>query len=191
MCPILRIKSNLPLCEFTMKEITAASLSIALVGALATWIAFGPLSGYILIWAVFIAWAGFAALGGDNEALKSTIVCGVFGVVIGWIAAYMVLAIPLAEVLGGALWSAVVVGITAFTVVFASNFPILGAVPASVLSYAATFAYLLQTSERMTLITLTSINFENPILLISLSVIFGGLFGKMAVIGATYMTKET
>jgi hypothetical protein len=39
-------------------------------------------------------------------------------------------------------------------------------------------------------VTLTTINFENPILLISLSVIFGGLFGKMAVIGATFMTKE-
>ncbi|WP_114326399.1 DUF1097 domain-containing protein [Candidatus Colwellia aromaticivorans] len=173
-----------------MKEITATSLSIGLVGAIATRLAFGLLSGYILIWAVFIAWAGFAALGGDNQALKSTIICGVFGVVIGWIAAFMVLSIPLADTLGMPLWSAVVVGITAFTVVFASNFPILGAVPASVLSYAATFAYLLQTSERMTLITLTSINFENPILLISLSVIFGGIFGKVSVIGATYMTKE-
>ena len=162
-----------------MKEITAASLSIALVGAIATWIAFGPLSGYILIWAVFISWAGFAAL-----------VCGVFGVVIGWIAAYMVLAIPLAEVLGGALWSAIVVGITAFTVVFASNLQIFSAVPASVLSYAATFAYLLQTREKLSLVTLTTVNFENPILLISLSVILGGVFGKVAVIGAGLMTKE-
>jgi hypothetical protein len=173
-----------------MNEITATSLSIALVGAIATWIAFGPLSGYILIWAVFISWAGFAALGGDNQALKSTIVCGVFGVVIGWVAAFIVLAVPLGDTLGMPLWSAIVVGITAFTVVFASNFQIFGAVPASVLSYAATFAYLLQTNERMTLDTLTSINFENPILLISLSVIFGGLFGKLAVMSATFMTKE-
>lgn len=173
-----------------MKEITATSLSIALVGAIATWIAFGPLSGYILIWAVFIAWAGFAALGGDNTALKNTIVCGVFGVVIGWIAAYMVLTIPLGDVLGAPLWSAVVVGITAFTVVFASNFQMFSAVPASVLSYAATFAYLLQTSDKMTTVTLTSLNFDNPILLISLSVIFGGLFGKLSVMGATLMTKD-
>lgn len=173
-----------------MKEITATSLSIGLVGAIATWLAFSLLSGYILIWAVFIAWAGFAALGGDNQALKSTIVCGVFGVVIGWIAAFMVLSIPLADTLGMPLWSAIVVGITAFTVVFASNFQIFGAVPASVLSYAATFAYLLQTNERMSLVTLTSINFDNPLLLISLSVIFGGLFGKLSVIGASYMTKE-
>ncbi len=173
-----------------MKEITATSLSIGLVGAMATWIAFGPLSGYILIWAVFIAWAGFAALGGDNQALKSTIVCGVFGVVIGWVAAFIVLTVPLAETLGMPLWSAIVVGITAFTVVFASNFQMFAAVPASVLSYAATFAYLLQTNDKMSLGTLTTINFENPILLISLSVIFGGLFGKLSVIGASYMTKE-
>ena len=174
-----------------MKEITAASLSIGLVGAIATWLAFGILSGYILIWAVFIAWAGFAALGGDNQALKSTIVCGVFGVVIGWVAAFMVLSIPLADTLGMPLWSAIVVGITAFTVVFASNFQLFSAVPASVLSYAATFAYLLQTNDKMSLVTLTSINFENPLLLISLSVIFGGIFGKLSVIGATYMTKES
>lgn len=174
-----------------MKEITATSLSIALVGAIATWIAFGPLSGYILIWAVFIAWAGFAALGGDNQALKSTVVCGIFGVVIGWVAAFIVLTIPLADTLGAPLWSAIVVGITAFTVVFASNFQIFSAVPASVLSYAATFAYLLQTNQKMSTATLTSINFDNPLLLISLSVIFGGLFGKLSVIGAGFMTKET
>jgi hypothetical protein len=173
-----------------MKEITATSLSIALVGALATWLAFGPLSGYILIWAIFISWAGFAALGGDNEALKSTMICGVFGVVIGWIAAYIVLSIPLGETLGMPLWSAIVVAVTAFIVVFASNFQIFGAVPASVLSYAATFAYLLQTNGKLSLDTLTTINFDNPILLITLSVICGGFFGKLSVIGASIMTKE-
>ncbi|MGV2873866.1 DUF1097 domain-containing protein [Colwellia sp. E150_009] len=173
-----------------MKEITATSLSIALVGALATWIAFGPLSGYILIWAVFIAWAGFAALGGDNQALKSTVICGVFGVIVGWIAAFIVLTVPLGETLGMPLWSAIVVGFTAFSVVFASNFQIFSAVPASVLSYAATFAYLLQTDERMSLVTLTNINFDNPLLLISLSVIFGGLFGKLSVIGAGFMVRK-
>lgn len=173
-----------------MKEITATSLSIALVGALATWLAFGPLSGYILIWAIFISWAGFAALGGDNDALKSTIICGVFGVVIGWIAAYIVLSIPLGETLGMPLWSAIVVAVTAFIVVFASNIQIFGAVPASVLSYAATFAYLLQTNGKLSLDTLTTINFDNPILLITLSVICGGFFGKLSVIGANIMTKE-
>jgi hypothetical protein len=173
-----------------MKEITATSLSIALVGALATWIAFGPLSGYILIWAVFIAWAGFAALGGDNQALKSTVICGVFGVIVGWIAAFIVLTVPLGETLGMPLWSAIVVGFTAFSVVFASNFQIFSAVPASVLSYAATFAYLLQTDERMSLVTLTNINFDNPLLLISLSVIFGGLFGKLSVIAAGFMVRK-
>lgn len=173
-----------------MKEITATSLSIALVGALATWLAFGPLSGYILIWAIFISWAGFAALGGDNEALKNTIVCGVFGVVIGWIAAYIVLTIPLEDTLGMPLWSALVVAVTAFVVVFASNLPIFSAVPASVLSYAATFAYLLQTSDKMSVATLININFDNPLLLISLSVIFGGLFGKLSVIGAGFMVRK-
>lgn len=173
-----------------MNEITATSFSIALVGAIATWIALDPLSGYILIWAVFIAWAGFAAIGGDNQALISTIVCGVFGVVIGWIGAYILLTFPLGDSLGGPLWSAIVVGVTAFVVVFASHIQLFSAVPASVLSYAATFAYLLQTDGKMSIITLTSVNFDNPILIISLSVILGGLFGKLSVVGAGYMTKK-
>ena len=173
-----------------MNPLTATSLSIALFGALATWMALSPLSGLVLIWAIFIAWAAFAALGADNAALKSTIVCGIFGVVIGWIGAFIILKFPLGEVLGGPLWAAIVVAITAFSVVFASNLSIFGAVPASVLAYAATFAYLLQTEGRMSLETLMSTSFDNPLLIISLSVILGGVFGKLSTVAAGAVSAE-
>lgn len=173
-----------------MNPLTATSLSIALFGALATWIALSPLSGLVLIWAIFIAWAAFAALGADNAALKNTIVCGIFGVVIGWIGAFIILKFPLGEVLGGPLWAAIVVAITAFSVVFASNLSIFGAVPASVLAYAATFAYLLQTEGRMSLETLMSTSFENPLLIISLSVILGGVFGKLSTVAAGVVSAD-
>lgn len=163
-----------------MNPLTATSLSIAIFGAIATWMALSPLSGFVLIWAIFIAWAAFAALGADNTAFKSTVICGLFGVFIGWIGAYGFLAIPLGETLGVPLWAAIVVAVTAFAVVFASNLSLFGAVPASVLSYAATFAYLLQTEGKMSLATLTSTSFENPLLIISLSVILGAVFGKLS-----------
>lgn len=173
-----------------MKPITSTSLSIGIFGAIATWIALGPLAGFVLIWAIFISWAAFAALGGDNAALKSTVVCGLFGVFIGWVAAYGFLAIPLAESLGVPLWAALVVAVTAFAVVFASNLNVFAAVPASVLAYAATFAYLLQTEGMMSLNTLTSTGFENPLLVISASVILGGVFGKASTLAAGVITAE-
>lgn len=175
-----------------MNPLTATSLSIAIFGAIATWMALSPLSGFVLIWAIFIAWAAFAALGADNTAFKSTVICGLFGVFIGWIGAYGFLAIPLGETLGVPLWAAIVVAVTAFAVVFASNLAIFGAVPASVLAYAATFAYLLQTEGKMSLATLTSTSFENPLLIISLSVILGAVFGKLSTeVAAQVSVTET
>ncbi|KXJ50546.1 DUF1097 domain-containing protein [Neptuniibacter pectenicola] len=173
-----------------MNPLTATSLSIAIFGALATWMALSPLSGFVLIWAIFIAWAAFAALGADNAAFKSTIVCGVFGVVIGWIGAFIILKLPFGEVLGGPLWAAIVVAITAFTVVFASNLSMFGAVPASVLSYAATFAYLLQTEGMLSLDVLMSPSFENPLLIISLSFILGAVFGKLSTLAAGAVSAD-
>ena len=168
-----------------MKPLTATSLSIAIFGAIATWLALSPLSGFVLIWAIFIAWAAFAALGADNGAFKSTVICGVFGVVVGWVGAYLFLALPFAEMLGVPLWAAIVVAVTAFIVVFAANIAVLGAVPASVLAYAATFAYLLQTEGKMSLTTLQTVSFDNPLLIISLSVVLGAVFGKLSTTAAS------
>ena len=173
-----------------MNPLTATSFSIAIFGAIATWMALSPLSGFVLIWAIFIAWAAFAALGADNSAFKSTVVCGLFGVVIGWIGAYSFVVLPFADTLGVPLWAAIVVAVTAFAVVFASNFALFGAVPASVLSYAATFAYLLQTEGKMSVATLTSTSFENPLLIISLSVILGAVFGKLSTVAAGAVSEE-
>ncbi len=173
-----------------MNSITATSLSISIFGAIATWMALSFMSGFVLIWAIFIAWAAFAALGGDNTAFKSTVICGLFGVSVGWIGAYMFLALPFSETIGVALWAAIVVAVTAFAVVFASNFSFLAAVPASVLSYAATFAYLLQTEGKMSITTLTASSFENPLLIISLSVVLGAIFGKLSTVSAAKITCE-
>ena len=43
-----------------MNEITSTSTSIGIYGGIATWLALGPLAGYTLIWAIFVAWGAFA-----------------------------------------------------------------------------------------------------------------------------------
>mgnify|MGYP001566206216 FL=1 len=94
--------------EGTMSKMGALSLSIGVLGGLAAW-AFLSLGG-ILIWAAFLGWACFFHTGGDNNALRNTIVGNVFGSVSAWIAAVVILAIPLADKLTLPLWAAGRVG---------------------------------------------------------------------------------
>ena len=63
-----------------MKSLTALSLSVAILGGVATFLALGPLNNIFFIGAVFIAWGAFFALGGTTEALKNVIICGAFGI---------------------------------------------------------------------------------------------------------------
>ena len=67
-----------------MTSHTALSVSIGVLGGIAAALCLGPLSGIVLIWAVFIAWACFFATGGDGSALQNTIVCSVLGAIIAW-----------------------------------------------------------------------------------------------------------
>lgn len=46
----------------------------------------GPLAGYVLVWAGFIAWGCYFHSGGDSKALTKTICGNIYGVVIAWIA---------------------------------------------------------------------------------------------------------
>ena len=52
----------------------ALSLSIAVLGGIWAFLALGPLSGFVLVWAGFIAWGCFFHSGADNQALVRTIV---------------------------------------------------------------------------------------------------------------------
>ncbi|MCZ7597269.1 MAG: DUF1097 family protein [Gammaproteobacteria bacterium] len=40
-----------------MPQLVALSLSIAVLGAIWAYLALGPLAGFVLVWAGFIAWA--------------------------------------------------------------------------------------------------------------------------------------
>lgn len=163
-----------------MTSLVALSVSIGALGAVATWLALGPLSGFIIIWTVFVGWATFFAVGGDNAALKKAIIHNVFGVICAWVAALIILGIPLGDTIGLSIWAAIVVGVTVLAMCLAAHIKALSTIPASVFGYASTFAYLLQTPDALSTAALTGVNFNNALLVIAVSLIVGAIFGLLS-----------
>lgn len=173
-----------------MKSLTALSISIGVLGGIATWLALGPLSGKILIWAVFVAWATFFATGGTTSALVNTIVCTIFGAICAWVAAFIILKFPMAETLTLPIWAAIVVGITVIILCLAANIPALSTIPASVLGYASVFAFLLQTPDKLSLDALMSSDFNNAFIIIAASMVVGAVFGFISGKLGTALSNE-
>ncbi len=90
-----------------MPQLVALSLSIAVLGAVWAFLALGPLSGFVLVWAGFIAWGCFFHTGGDDKALVKTIVGNAYGSLIAWIALLVIVNVPVAGL--GPVWPAIVV----------------------------------------------------------------------------------
>jgi len=157
-----------------MSQLVALSLSIGVLGGIAT-ILYLKLG--LLIWAGFVAWACFFHSGGDNAALKNTIVCNIFGAVLAWLAAVIILSVPLAETLSLPVWAGIVVGITVLVLVLGANIKAFSVIPASVYGYACTFAYLLQTTDAMTRERLMALGMGNALIAVAVSMVIGALFG--------------
>lgn len=172
-----------------MKSLNALAVSISVLGALATFLALGPLNGVYLIWAAFVAWGAFYALGADVAALKKMIICGVFGAAVAWLVAVTILTVPMAGTLGLPVWAALVVGVGVVVVVLAANVPALATIPATVFGFAASFAYLLQTPEVLKPEVLLSLSLKNSLVVISLSLIAGAVFGLASARFGAAMTK--
>jgi hypothetical protein len=172
-----------------MSALVALALSIGLLGAVATFL-FMNLG--LAIWAGFIAWACFFHSGGDDKALVRTIAGNVFGAFCALVAALLILKLPMADTLGLPLWASIVVGVTVFVMVLASQIPALSVIPASVYGYAALFAYLLQTAEAMVVGKLLGVDVRaNPFIVVVLSMVLGALFGwASAKLAATLTAKK-
>lgn len=156
-----------------MNSLSALSVSIGVIAGLATFLAVGPLAGVFFIWAATISWAAYFALGGDTNAAINTAVCSVFGVFVASYAAYEIATIAPDTMLGFPLMAAVIVTVTVIAMCLAANIPALGAIPASVLGYSATFAYLLQTPDKLSTDVLLNAGWDNPLLVISFSLVLG------------------
>lgn len=174
-----------------MSLLVALSISISVLGGVATWAFLSAWSGPVLIWAAFVAWGCFYHTGGDEAALKNTIVGNIFGVVCAWSAALVILSIPMAATLGLPVWAGIVVGVSVLLLVLAAHIPSFSVIPASVYGYASTFAFLLQTPEALSVASLTGVNFGNALLIIPASMALGALFGyASAKLGGMLVAKQ-
>lgn len=173
-----------------LKTLNALAISISVLGALATFLALGPLSGVFLIWAAFVAWGAFFALGGNGDALQKVVICGIFGAFVAWLVAVVILSVPLAAQLGLPLWAAIAVGVGIIVVVLGANIPALATIPATVFGFAASFAYLLQTPEVLSLEVLLSPSLKNSLVVVSISLIVGAVFGLLSARWGAAMTKD-
>ena len=176
-----------------MPQLPALSVSIAVLGAIWAYLALGPLSGFVLVWAGFVAWGCFFHSGGDNDALAKTIVGNVYGVVVAWIALLVIVNVPVEEL--GTVWPAIVVGVTVFALVIVASIEKLSVVPANVYGYASMVAYSLHQATDTDagtgpLANLASASFQNPLVLLIVSMVIGALFGLASGKLAGALTKE-
>jgi hypothetical protein len=165
-----------------MPQLVALSLSIAVLGAIWAYLALGPLAGFVLVWAGFIAWGCFFHTGGDQKALTKTIVGTAYGAFLAWVALMIIVNVPVAGL--GVAWPAIVVGVTVFFLVIVASVDLLSAVPANVYGYAALVAYSLHQPSAAPatgpLQNLTAANFANPLVLLIVSMVLGALFGYVS-----------
>ena len=176
-----------------MPQLVALSVSIAVLGAIWAFLALGPLGGFVLVWAGFVAWGCFFHTGGDDSALAKTIVGNIYGVVIAWIALLIIVNVPVEGL--GTVWPAIVVGVTVFLLVIVASIDKLSAVPAQVYGYASTVAYSLHQAtdaEAGTgpLANLGSASFANPLVLLIVSMVIGALAGWLSGKLAGALTKD-
>jgi hypothetical protein len=106
-----------------MKQLAALSLSIAILGAIWAYLALGPLSGYVLVWAGFIAWGCYFHSGADGKALSKTIAGTCYGALVGWIALLLVVNTSMPAL--GVAWPAILVGVTVFFLVIVASIDLL------------------------------------------------------------------
>jgi hypothetical protein len=171
-----------------MKQLVALSLSIAILGAIWAYLALGPLSGCVLVWAGFIAWGCYFHSGANSSALTKTIVGTCYGAFIGWIALLLVVNTSMPSL--GVVWPAILVGVTVFFLVIVASIDVLSVVPANVYGYAAIVAYALTADPTGPLKNLTSGSFANPLIVLILSLVIGALFGMFSGKLAAALTKK-
>lgn len=157
-----------------MRVITAYATSVALFGGIATGMFL--FVGGILIWAAFLAWANFYHSGGDDNAFKDTVISNLYGVFVAWAAALIIVGVPGSVWLGDVLWPTLVVTLSIWVYIMGANISWFASIPGATVGYAATFAFLLQTPDRMSASALTSVGMQNVIIVVPVSMFIGALF---------------
>ena len=169
-----------------MSSLVALSLSIGLLGGVATFL-FLQFMPHYLIWAAFIGWACYFHTGGTPDALKKTITGNVFGALCAWVAALLLVTVSP----GGALWGGVIVGVTVMVMCLAAHLPALATIPASVYGYASVFAFLLgNPTANLTKENLLAASPANALIAVAASMIVGAVFGLASGTLGGKLTKK-
>lgn len=168
-----------------MSSLLSLSLSIAVLGGIWAFLALGPLAGFVLVWAGFIAWGCFFHSGGDTKALTKTICGNIYGAFVGWIALLIIFRFGVGD--AGVAAIAGVVAVTVFFLVIVAGMDALSVVPANVYGYAAIVAYTLHASAQP---ALTAMSFANPLILIAVSMAAGAFFGYVSGALAKMLTSS-
>ncbi|MFD0986327.1 DUF1097 domain-containing protein [Methyloligella solikamskensis] len=171
----------------TMKQPLATALGVGILGGIAT--ALFLQVGTLLIWAAFVAWASYFAVGGDNAAIKLNIGSNTFGVFVAWLVGLLILANPFAG-LATPIWAGGLVLISVVLYIMASKIPLFSSVPAVTLGYATTFAYLGQTPDAFTYKAMLSPSFSNALVVVTVSMFIGTLFATASAKLSTLFAAE-
>jgi hypothetical protein len=161
-----------------MPKLAALAVSVGVLAVVATWI-FGLSFATALnlqVWQAFIAWGCHFHSGGKATGTRNTIVCMIFGALVGMV------AVMLAGQLGslGALAAPVAVGLGATVIVLASALPLLATIPASVYGFAAIAGLILVGKVAPT----------QAILPTAISIVIGALFGIVSEYLAGALSKK-
>jgi hypothetical protein len=161
--------------------VNALGLVLGVIGGILAYLSLGPLHGVYFIWAVFIYTATGVAIGGTNESFKNLVICGIAGIVLAWIASLIILNVPLADKITLPVWGGIVVGVTTAFLAWIANLSIFPAIPATVVGYASSFAYLLQTPGKLADAVLLSFSLDNPLIVMSISFVIAAGFGIVSL----------
>ncbi len=160
-----------------MKTLIGSAIAGGIIATVAVW-AFLEFPG-LLVWGAFIGWASFFHSGADAKALKKSIVCSAFGVLMAWAVAMVVatgvtrFSVPIA--------AALAVIVVTPVIILASAIDVLSIVPATFYGFAAAFAFLAQTPGKFTAAAMTSPGLDNVLLVVPVSMIIGALLGVVHV----------
>ncbi len=162
-----------------MNSLLALSISIATLGGVWTFLALGPLHGFVLVWAGFLAWGAFFHSIGGKKPLTKTAAGMAYGAFIAWVCLLIFTSAPMPAL--GALYPAILVSATVFLLVIVAGIEPLSPVPANVYGYAALVAYSLHQPATAPgtgpLENLLTPSFANPLVLIAVSAAAGAVFG--------------
>tara|TARA_B100001123_G_C15207821_1_gene985980 strand:+ start:829 stop:1323 length:495 start_codon:yes stop_codon:yes gene_type:complete len=156
-----------------MNKLIALSLAIGGVGGVMTWIYTStPLALSIPI--SFIAWACFVAAGGNNKALSSTVTAWLWGAVVAWLSALVLL--PNLGGLPAGLGVPATIAVSVFVLIYGTKVKAFSLAPGAVYGYAAFYTAFLAGTD-----ALQSASLGNPLILTALSGIAGAVLGMVSL----------